>query len=64
MDEVIVKCYGKENTWKTRQAAINFFLDGIACSDGCERDRYVNIYLQLTNNYKYCSDECEDFMQI
>lgn len=54
--EIICVCYGKEHKFKTRKQAMDFFLECMACSDGSERDRYVNIYLELKSGKNYCTD--------
>lgn len=53
---VIVKCYGSETKYK-RKDAIKEFRSAIDCCEGAERERYVNILLQLLDGDTYCSDE-------
>lgn len=55
-DTVIVTCYGQTKTWE-RKDALEFYLEGMAWSEGSERDRYVNIYYQLARGAKEASDE-------
>ena len=55
-DMVKVTCYKTTQTM-TRDDAIQFYLKAIRCSEGSERDRYMNIYLQLLDGEKECSDE-------
>lgn len=55
-DNVVIKCYGKEERRK-RKDAIKFYLECMMYSEGCERDRYTNIYLQLLSGQTYCNDE-------
>lgn len=57
-DMVTIKCYGKEEQME-REEAKAFYLEGMMCCDGSERDRYTNIYLQLLDGNDYCSDEIE-----
>ena len=40
-----------------RAKAKKKYLEGMACCEGAERDRYVNIYLQLMDGEKECFDE-------
>lgn len=47
-DEVEITCYG-DTSKTTRAEAIKFYLECMMCSEGAERDRYLNIYLQLLN---------------
>lgn len=54
---VTVKCYGKDKTYTTRQEAINFYKEGIRCSDGAEQQRYVRIVMQLEDGAMHATDE-------
>lgn len=58
-DTFTIICYGKAKTYKEsrRKALIKEFLEGMMCCDGSERDRYTNIYLDLIEGKKVCSDE-------
>ena len=55
-DPVRVTCYGETKVWE-RKDAMEFFLEGMAWSEGSERDRYVNIYYQLARGAKEAFDE-------
>ena len=55
-DLVIVTCYGVREIMD-REYAIAFYLDGMRNSEGAERDRYTNIYLQLLDGAKEATDE-------
>lgn len=50
-------CYGKERTWKTREEAMSFFLEGMMACEGSEQERYSNIYMKLQLGLDYCSDK-------
>ncbi len=54
---VKVICYGEEKIWSSRKEAIEFYLEGISYCEGSERDRYINIYLDLINGLEVCTDE-------
>ena len=43
--------------WATRASALADFRDSIECSEGAERDRYVQIYLKLQQGLTYCDDK-------
>lgn len=45
-DVVEITCYSTTRQYK-RQDAVNHFLECMMCSEGAERDRYTNIYLDL-----------------
>lgn len=53
---VNVTCYGKMKTFPSRHAAIDFFWDCIAGTEGAERERYLDILLRLRNGGSDASD--------
>lgn len=54
--EVHVMCYGKKMSFKNKDEAIEFFLDGVCNSEGAERARYDKIIDQLISGKTECSD--------
>lgn len=56
LDAVKITCYGQTKVWDDRQEAIKEFLEGMACCEGSERDRYTNIYMQLIAGCTECED--------
>ena len=54
-------CYGKLKEFKTAKQAKDFYLDCMRHSEGSEQSRYVQIYIQLCDGLKYCSDEEDDY---
>ena len=56
LDAVKITCYGETKIWDDRQEAIKEFLEGMACCEGSERDRYTNIYMQLIAGCTECED--------
>ena len=54
-DLVKVTCYGT-TTEMTRKAAIKEYRQAIRASEGSERDRYMNILMDLEDGKKECSD--------
>lgn len=55
-DKVTTICYGTRREWPSRTSAIAFFKTGIACSEGSERDRYIDIVLALEAGETIASD--------
>ena len=53
----ITICYGQREIWKSRKEAADFFLEGMASTEGSECERYSTIYTKLILGYKVCSDE-------
>ena len=54
---VTTKCYGKEDTYPTRQEAIDFYKDCIRHSEGAEQQRYLRIVMQLEDGAMHATDE-------
>lgn len=54
-----ITCYGKTTTYKEseRKAQIKEFREAADWSDGSERERYLNILLDLMDGLKVCRDE-------
>lgn len=59
MERITTICYGKKDTWQSREEALAFFLQAMDGSEGSEQERYSNIYLQLCLGMTQCSDEIE-----
>lgn len=57
MAKITTICYGKEESWGSREAAEQFFLQAMAGSDGSERERYTNIYIKLQMGMTVCTDD-------
>ena len=55
--KVTVDCYGKKHTVDTVRQAEDFFWNCVENSEGAERDRYINILLQLRRGETCCSDQ-------
>ena len=54
-EKVSIECYGEVETM-TREQALDKYRMCIDYSDGCEKERYVNIFLQLLDGYRICYD--------
>lgn len=50
-------CYGEKREWESRLDAISFFTEAMMYSEGSERDRYTNVYIDLVNGKDICTDE-------
>ncbi len=59
LDSVTTICYGEKRVWDSRTEAANFFLQGIAGSEGAECERYTTIYAKLIEGLDICSDDVE-----
>lgn len=56
---ISITCYNNTKHYpeSKRRALMNEYREGIICCDGCEKERYMNIYLMLEQGYKHCTDE-------
>ena len=52
-------CYGEKKEWKNRQEAAGFFLNAMMDSDGSERERYTNIYVDIISGKSVCTDHAD-----
>ena len=50
-------CYGDVRNWNTMDEALAYFLEGMVCSDGSERDRYATIYSKLKSGMMFATDD-------
>ena len=55
-DSVTIICYGGKEVWPSRQAAMDFYAEGVFVCDGAERERYINVLLDLYAGLKICTD--------
>ena len=53
---ILVACYNEITKWNKRENAIKFYQECVINSDGAERDRYINILIDLSEGL----DECHD----
>lgn len=56
---VTIKCYNKEEQME-RKEAIDFYEEAVISCEGSERDRYMNVLMDLYFGKDYCTDE-EDY---
>ena len=50
-------CYKEKREWKTRKEALDFFLEGVRESDGCEKARYATICYQILDGANVATDD-------
>lgn len=55
-EKVKVTCY-RQTEIMTRREAMEFYYEGMCCSEGSEHERYETIFFQLMKGYTECSDE-------
>lgn len=53
---VTVICYRQKEYWESREAALDFYMEGVRCCDGAERERYMNVVLDIMDGLDVCTD--------
>jgi hypothetical protein len=53
---ITISLYGKVSEFKTRDEAKEFLLDCMMNSDGAERDRYTDVYIELLHGKTEITD--------
>lgn len=56
-DSVKTICRGEERKWESREQAKEFFRRVAIMAEGHERQRYINILVQLEKGKRVCSDK-------
>ncbi len=62
-ETVDVICYGQRETWRTREEAKRFYLEGMMMCEGSEQARYAQIYAELEEGLAVCSDGEEEYRE-
>ena len=59
MKKFTITCYGKTKSYpeSQRKAMMDSYLEGMACCDGSERDRYSHVYADLAAGMEHCFDQ-------
>lgn len=57
MSKVTCICYGQEQTFRSRKAAIDFYAEAMFATEGAESYRYKTILGKLYRGEDRCSDE-------
>lgn len=61
MECITTITYGQKEKWGNRNEAVAFFINCIENSEGAERNRYVNVLLDLLHGKNVCSDKGGDY---
>ena len=54
--ECVTVCYNQATVWQSRSMAAQFYLEAMCCSEGCERDRYTDVLLEIMAGNAICHD--------
>ena len=57
--EVFVTCYRQRSWWASREMAKAFYLEAMCACEGCERERYTAVYIQLEAGASEAFDDWE-----
>lgn len=58
-EEITTICYGHIDKWESRAEAIKYFYECALCSEGSEKERYVNIMMGLMTGANPATDGSE-----
>ena len=58
MNRFTITCYGKTKSYSEsqRKEMMNYYLEGMACCDGSEQERYAHIVADLAAGMHHCFD--------
>ena len=56
-EDITVICYNQPTIFTSRKSAREEVMNWIACSEGSERDRYLNVLFDLDEGKKVCTDD-------
>ena len=56
---ITITCYDKTETHpeKDRRKLMKFYMEGVMCCDGSEKDRYMSIYCGLDEGHDVVDDQ-------
>ena len=60
-EQVTVCCDNLIERWESRKRAIEFYLNAMRCTEGCESERYMDIYLDLIDGKEVCTDSMSNY---
>ena len=55
-EDITTICYGRIDKWDDRVKAVKYFYECALCSDGSEKERYVNIMMDLMAGANLATD--------
>ena len=53
---IVTVCYGNRREWLNRREALAFYSEAVENSDGCEKQRYMKICMDLSEGKSVCTD--------
>lgn len=58
-EDITTICYGRIDKWDSRVDAVKYFYECASCSDGAEKERYMNIMMDLMAGASLATDGSE-----
>lgn len=58
----VTLCYNQATVWRDREEATLFYLQGMCECEGCEKERYTNVLLDLMAGRMVCHDGVTEFL--
>lgn len=55
-EDITTICYGRIDKWEDRAEAVKYFYGCALCSEGAEKERYVNIMMDLMAGANLATD--------
>lgn len=55
-EDITTICYGHLDKWDNRAEAVKYFFDCANASEGAERERYVNVMMELMAGANLATD--------
>ena len=55
-EDITTICYGHMDKWNNRAEAVKYFFECASCSEGAEKERYVNIMMELMAGANLATD--------
>ena len=60
--ECVVICYNQAEVWQSREMAAAFYLEAMCACEGCERERYTEVLLDLMAGKAVAHDGVTKFL--
>lgn len=55
-EDITTICYGHIDKWQDRAEAVKYFYECALASEGAEKERYVNIMMELMGGSNFATD--------
>ena len=59
---LVVFCYNRATVWQDRSLAAEFYREAVLMCDGCEKERYMNVLMDIMDGNCICHDGVTAFL--